>query len=375
MKLYVKKTKTKEGVKESLWVDFSHGGKRYRKPLKLDNTPANRKLATTKIIPQLMLKLHNGEFFEKRIPTLDEFSVTSFDMHSNSRREVTQTEYQNAYRLHIAPVLGGKKLDEIKPSDIQKWQNTLLEKLSPRRVRHVRAILSGIFKDALKDELIEKSPLALVTVPKLNKTDINPFGIDEINLILNRSSGQFRNFYALAFFTGMRSGEMIGLKWEDVDFLRGVISVKRAVKMGVVTEPKTAQSIRQVEMIDTLIPYMQEQHRITGSKKGFVFLNRDGEHFYDIKRIRDTDWKRTLKKCGLVYRPIYHTRHSFATMMLEHNEDILWVSSMMGHKDATMTLSHYARYINRKHKKRASFLEKNVALNDTIMAPKSSKSA
>ena len=166
MKLYVKKTKTKKGEKESLWIDFSHGGKRYRKPLKLDNTPANRKLATTKIIPQLQLKLVSGEFFEKRIPTLDEFSVTSFDMHSNSRREVTQTEYQNAYRLHIAPVLGGKKLDEIKPSDIQKWQNNLLKTLSPRRVRHIRAVLSGILKDAMKDELIEKSPLALVSTPK-----------------------------------------------------------------------------------------------------------------------------------------------------------------------------------------------------------------
>ncbi|UFS61817.1 site-specific integrase [Sulfurimonas sp. HSL-3221] len=375
MKLYVKKTKTKNGVRESLWVDFSHGGKRYRKPLKLDNTPENRKLAKTKIIPQLMLKLHSGEFFEKRIPTLNDFSVTSFEMHSNSRRAVTQTEYANAYRLHIALVLGKKKIDTIKPSDIQRWQNNLLKTLSPRRVRHIRAVLSGILKDAMKDELIEKSPLALVSTPKLNKTDINPFSVEEINLILNGSSGQFRNFYALAFFTGMRSGEMIGLRWEDVDFLRGSISVKRAIKMGTVTEPKTAQSIRQVEMIDTLIPYLQDQFKQTGQNDSYVFLNRDGEHYYDIKRIRDTDWKRTLKKCRLEYRPIYHTRHSFATMMLEHNEDILWVSNMLGHKDATMTLSHYARYINRKRKKRASFLEKSVALNDTVMAPRISKSA
>jgi integrase len=375
MKLYVKKAKTKQGVKESLWVDFTHGGKRYRKSLKLGNTPANKKLATTKIIPQLMLKLHSGEFFEKRIPTLDAFSAASFEMHSNSRRAVTQTEYANAYRLHIAPVLGKKKIDVIKPSDIQRWQNALLETLSPRRVRHIRAVLSGILKDAMKDELIEKSPLALVGTPKLNKTDIHPFSVEEINLILGTATGQFRNFYALAFFTGMRSGEMIGLRWEDVDFLHGTISVKRAIKMGMVTEPKTAQSIRQVEIIDTLVPYLQEQYRITGAKKSYVFLNKEGEHFYDIKRIRDTDWKRTLKTCGLEYRPIYHTRHTFATMMLEHNEDILWVSNMLGHKDATMTLSHYAKYVNRKRKKRASFLEKSVAPNDTIMAPKVSRSA
>ena len=76
---------------------------------------------------------------------------------------------------------------------------------------------------------------------------------------------------------------------------------------------------------------------------------------------RDTNWKKTLKACGLKYRPIYHTRHTFATMMLENNEDILWVSSMLGHKDATMTLSHYARYVNRKGKKRATFLQQGMA--------------
>ena len=68
-------------------------------------------------------------------------------------------------------------------------------------------------------------------------------------------------------------------------------------------------------------------------------------------------------------------RHTFATIMLENSEDILWVSNMLGHTDATMTFSRYARYIKRKDKKRATFLKNSVALNDTEMAPSQSKIA
>ena len=111
------------------------------------------------------------------------------------------------------------------------------------------------------------------------------------------------------------------------------------------------------------------QYQITGSENSYVFLNESNEHFYDIKRIRTSDWKKVLKASGLKYRPIYHTRHSFATIMLENGEDILWVSNTLGHTDSTMTLSRYARYIKREDKKRASFLHKEIALNNTEMAP------
>ena len=369
MKLYVKKIKTKKGVNENLWVDFFHQGKRYRKPLKLTNTPANRRLAESKILPNLQLKIASGQFFENQIPTFNEFSIKSFDMHSQSRKQTTINDYQTSYNLHIKPLFGEKKLNSLKPSDIQVWQNNLLKKLSPRRVRNIRAVLSGIYQDAMRDEIIDKSPLSLISTPKLSKVDITPFSINEIFTILNNAEGQFKNFYALGFFSGLRSGEMIGLKWSDIDFNRREINISRAIKMGAISSPKTQGSVRTIDLLDTLLPFLEEQYKITGAKNTYVFLNDKDEHFYDIKRIRNTHWKNVLKLSNLEYRPIYHTRHSFATMMLENNEDVLWVSSMLGHSDASITLSHYAKYVNRKVKKRGQFLQNSVALNDTIMAP------
>lgn len=374
MKIYIKKVKNANGdIKEWLWVRFSHQGKNYRKTLNLENTKANMRLAKNEIMPTLQLKLVNGELFEKSVPTVDEYSKMSFEIHSSTRKQSTQSDYRISYEKHIKPYLGKKKLNAIKPSDIALWQNKILESVSPRRLKAIRAVLSTIIQDAMRDELLVRNPLPLVKLPRANKVEIEPFSIREIFAILNNADGQYRNFYALGFFSGLRSGEMIGLKWEDIDFFRREISIKRAIKMGVISTPKTLKSVRDIDMIDTLFPYLQNQYSITGKYNSYVFLNEHQENFYDIKRIRDTHWKRVLQKCGLKYRPIYHTRHTFATVMLENGEDILWISNMLGHTDSTMTLSRYAKYIKRDEKKRASFLEKRVALNSTETAPNNQK--
>jgi len=137
--------------------------------------------------------------------------------------------------------------------------------------------------------------------------------------------------------------------------------------MGRIGKTKTKSSKRVIDMIDVLVPYLKEQQKLTGHCE-YVFTDKKGMHIYDIKRIRDYSWKDVLKQCEIKYRPIYHTRHTFATVMLENGEDVLWVSHMLGHKNSSITLSTYARYVKRKDKNRGAFLEATVAQNDTIMA-------
>ncbi len=342
-----------------MWITFYHQSKRYKKSLNLNDTKRNRKLAQEKLIPEIQYKLNTGEFFknETKIPTIDEFVKKSFEIHEATRKYSTHIDYVNGYYRYIQSYLGDKPLDKVKPSDIELWQSALLNKgLGARRIRTLRTVLTTLYNDAMKDEIVKYSPLNVVRVPKAPKVEIHPFSLEEIKLILNNCEGQVKNFIALAFFTGMRSGEMVGLKWSDVNFDRLEISIKRTIKMGEISRPKTENSIRVIDIINYLLPFLEDQYKRTGQEKSYVFLNENKEHIYDIKRIRETHWKKILKKIGLYYRPIYHTRHTFATLMLEHNEDILWVSHMLGHTDSTMTLSKYARYVKRKEKQRATFL-------------------
>jgi integrase len=100
-----------------------------------------------------------------------------------------------------------------------------------------------------------------------------------------------------------------------------------------------------------------------------VFLNKFNEPIYDIKRIRENGWKKTLKACEIDYRTIYQTRHSFATMMLEGGEDILWLSNMLGHTDSSMTLSKYTHYIKKEEKKRGQFLNQKLSSLNIEVTP------
>ncbi|WP_417332570.1 tyrosine-type recombinase/integrase [Halarcobacter sp.] len=358
-KVKLRITKTKNGSKY-LGVDFvDDEGRRQRKSLGLPATKENIRKAENHIIPKMLLALeeNTSEFFQSKMLTVDEFIHTSIEMHKSYRNEDTTADYKSIYKNHIKSVFGHKRIYEIKPSDLKKWQSDLItiKKLSPSRVKTVRKVMSRLFNDAIDDEIIDKNPLLRVRAPRVAPPEIQPFKIGEIKILLSNAEGQFKNFLATAFFTGARSGELIGLKWEDIDFEKKEITIRRSIKMGLIRLPKTINSIRTIDMIDTLIPFLKEQYERTADISEFVFINKEGNHYYDIKRLRNTYWKKLLAKCDFKYRPIYHTRHSFATMMIE-NEDILWVANMMGHIDSTTTLSKYARYMKKPHIKRGVFL-------------------
>jgi len=335
---------------KKLWVRFTLNGEVIKRSLNIEDTKANRKLANTQIIPQMILKVHSGEFFKttqedkNKIPLIDDYVQKSLEMHKSSRKASTQKDCIGMYKNHIKPYFAKKRLNELKPSTIKIWQNTLLEKgLSPSYIKHIRCVLTLMYRDAQEDEIVDKNPFDLVRVPKILPTQINPFSLEDIQTILSNATGWVKNFIALAFFTGARSGEMIGLRWEDIDFKKKEIYINRTIKMGEISSPKTVSSIRSIDMLDSLIPYLEDQYSLTGKRNTYVFLNENYEHLYDIKRVRDTHWKKVLKLSGLDYRPIYHTRHTFATIMIENNEDILWVSNMLGHVNSTMTLSNKER--------------------------------
>lgn len=347
-----------------MWITFYHQSKRYRRTLGLDDTKANRKLATQQILPEIQYKLNNGVFFESeekqkqksRVPTVEEFSSVSFEIHKHERREFTQAKYKRLYAIHIAPFFKNERLNNIKPSHLAKWQNKLLETLSTKTLKGVRTVFNTMFDDALKDELIAKNPFAHIKRP-INKDvrEKNPFSLEEIFAILKEMPESMRAFFAIGFYTGMRTGEIIGLKWSDIDFEENIISVQRSRRQGVESLPKTKNSIRDIDIIEPLLPYLIKHKELEVSET-YVFETYTKKPYNTSDKISSHYWKPTLKKLGIEYRNLYQMRHTFASMMISNGEDILWVSNMLGHKDSSMTLEVYARYIKQTKRKRASFI-------------------
>ena len=349
-----------------LWIRFTLNNDVIKKSLNIEDSKANRKLATTQIIPQMILKVSTGEFFEndivEKVPLFEDFAELSFELHKSSRKVTTLNRYKSNYNKHLLPYFKGKRLDEIKPSHISLWQNKMLDLgLSPKRIKDIRIVLSVILEDAVCDEIITSNAVRKVSkLPMQAPPQINPFCLDEIKAILHHATGQFKNFFAVAFFTGMRTGEIIGLKWEDIDFNQNEISIRRTINKGMETTPKTIGSVRTIEILPTLLKFLKNQHSLTGDKNSYVFLNGNDKNYFDSNKIRDYSWKTTLINADVSYRTIYNTRHTFASLMISKGEDILWVSHMLGHSSTEMTLRRYAKYIKNEQKKRATFLTTEI---------------
>jgi len=356
MRLYIKKIKDKNKtvVKETLWIDFTSNGKRYRKPLKLDNTPANKKIANNIMIPAILHKISTGEFFKNKMKTVNEYMEISFSLQSSNRKSLTIVDYTSKYNKHLKPVFGNKMLDSIKGTDITQWQNGMLKKnYAIKTIKSVRGILSMIFEDAIREELIDRNPVKLASIMSTRKQlkratdEIVPFSIAEIqSLIKHTKTEQMKNFYMLLFTTGLRGGEAIGLEWSKVDFDRKEIDISSQIGRGITGTPKW-ESFRTVPITDALLPYLKSQFDITGTKNSYVFLNIKEKPFWDISKVREGEWTKDLKRAGVAYRKIHQTRHTFCSTLVSAGEDINLVSKIAGHSSTRMTLEVYSKYIPR----------------------------
>lgn len=341
-----------------LHCSFTLDGKRIRKALNLNDTIKNRNLVLNKIFPKMKVDIHSGVFFDKKIPTLNSFSIFSFANHRLERREITTHDYKNMYKKHIKPYFGENKLNEIRVSDINEWKNMLYydKNLSSKRVNDLKKVFGTILNDAVQDEYIGFNPISKSkSLPAHHYKDIEPFSLEEIAKILHSCEGQNRNIISVLFFTGIRTGECIGLKWSDIDFDNQTIHIQRTIGRGREGLPKTKSSIRSIDIIDKLMPYLKSQYRITGDNGTYVFLNQIGNPYFDSSKLRDRMWKQTLESAGVRYRTIYQTRHTFCSLNLQANEDILWISKTLGHSSPKTTLEKYSKYIPRVGRKSSIF--------------------
>ena len=343
------------GIK--LWVRFSLSGEVIKKSLNIEDTKANRKLANTQIIPQMLLKVHSGEFFENTIvPTVKDMIEMSLNIHKSNRKYLTQKGYIQLLNIHIIPYFGNKKINNIKASELAIWQNKLLKNLSSNTVTNARVVFHGIFEDALRDEIINKNPFSIVKTPKSKIVrDILPFCKDEIFKILDILPYKIKCFFAIGFFTGLRTGEITALKYSDIDFENKIIKVTKTRNKGIETTPKTKSSIREVDILDVLLPYLKEHFKLFQNIE-YLFQTISNTPYYSASYFSDKYWKPALIKLDIKYRNIYQMRHTFASLMISSGEDILWVSHMLGHKNSSITLQVYAKYIKSDKKIRGKVL-------------------
>lgn len=337
-----------------IYVQGSIDGVFYRKSTKKKATKENllwaRKNAES-VLSQLIDKPDTSKTY-----TVEEFGYRSLEINSANRKLNTNKDYIAAFKMHILPHFGKWDLKQVRPTDLKGWQNLLSCSVSGKRIMNIRTVFRGIMQDAFIDELININPFDRVRPPKIVKPLINPFSLEEVQLITSEAKGWFSNYLIVAYFTGMRVGELLALQWDDIDMQEGIINVRRSVSRRVMSSPKTAKSYRMIEILPVVYNALIDQYQYSKGKSDFVFINQYGDNFMDSHSLIRRHWQPLLKNLDIEYRVLYQTRHTFASIMLQQGEEIGWVSDMMGHTDIHTTLSKYARFIPRKQTKRAKFL-------------------
>jgi len=319
---------------------------------------------------EVLLKLYNEKTDKQTQVTNDfiEFANLSFDLNSPDRKGSTTEEYKSVFKKYIEKDFRHFPIENIKKANLQHWQNKMLKtNLSIGRIKFVRAVFSGILTDAVDNELIKDNPFTRLKTPKRESIEeedsVHPFSLKEIQSILSASTGQNKNIVTLLFFTGMRTGELWGLKWSDINFQSKTIHIQRAIRHGKESTTKTKNSKRIIDMLPAVEEALNRQKSFTYINDNYVFLNQNKEPFKSAQTLSNGYWKNVLKFCGLDYRVLYQTRHTFATLMISHGEDIVWVSRMLGHTNVRITLEVYTKFIPNQQKERAVFLNNIQAKN------------
>jgi integrase len=274
----------------------------------------------------------------------------------------THGQYEDILRLYVRPYLGKLKLIKVRPLDVQEMVNQLgARKLSPRTIHYAHMVLSCALKQATRWRLLGTQPAAHVQLPKQVRREMRVLCPDEAKQFLAAAAtDRYGLLFEFAIVTGMRPEEYLALRWEDLDFARRTVIVRRTLifhKKGggwYFGEPKTAHSRRLLPLPAYLMPKLQAW-RIEQAKERLrlgpkyqnnelVFCGKSGKPL----RILDLDlrhFKPALVRAHLPKIRLYDLRHTCATLLLLAGENPKVVSERLGHSTIVLTLDIYSHVL------------------------------
>lgn len=299
-------------------------------------------------------------------PTFDAFAETWFQESEVGWRNSHRRTQRDIVDGHLKPAFKGRPVDTIKKADVLTFRAKLAQTpgrngrmLSPKRINSILAPLRQILTEA-SDRYEFNNPYRNIKSLKVPRSDVYPFSLEEVNMIIRKVRPDFRNYYLVRFFTGMRTGEVDGLKWKYVDFERRLILVRETIVDGEETYTKTDASQREIEMSQFVYDALQAQAKATKKKSVYVFCNQQGEPL-DHNNVSKRVWYPLLRHLRFDKRRPYETRHTAATLWLAAGENPEWVARQLGHSTTQMLFRVYSRFLPNATRRDGSAFEQLLA--------------
>jgi integrase len=358
----------REASESSIEISFMLAGAQCRERLPLVPSPANLKRAEQHKAA-IDLAIYNGTFdYAATFPNskhaaregyrtgqipLADYLATWLDGKEAHLKASTLDGYRKIIRGVLIPKLGEIPVVLLARKHVKAAMSEV--KASNKRLTNIQSCLRSALNDAVDAELIEVNPLAgysyTIKEQVKQEDEIDPFRAEEQHAILAAATGQYRNLVQFALWTGLRTSELVALKWGEIDWLRGEARISRGLTKAAkeAEVPKTAAGVRDVKLLPMALAALEAQKVYTYIVGAQIFHDpRYDKPFDGDQAIRKSFWIPTLRKAGVRYRNPYQTRHTYASMMLSARENVMWVAEQMGHTDWTMIARVYGRWIDKE---------------------------
>lgn len=311
------------------------------------------------------------------LPVIDERQTVSKFLNSwllskvKSTRPGTVRGYESKIRVHVIPALGAVTLVKVTPQRLQSFFNEKLARgLSPQTVHHIRAILRAALGDALKWGLVARNAAELVDPPRVPHEEIRPLAPAEAQALLDAVKGnRLEALYSVAIALGLRQGEALGLRWEDVDFDAGSLSVRQSLqRIGGAfqfVEPKTARSRRTLALPVVAATALREHRRRQLEERlaagpmwqdhALVFTRANGLPLHGSNVTRE--FQRMLERAGLRRLRFHDMRHACASLLIAQGVHPRVVMETLGHSQIGITMNLYSHVLPEAQRQAASQMD------------------
>lgn len=304
-------------------------------------------------------------------PLLRDFAATWFTEKEVEWRKSHKKTIRSDIDGRLIPKFGDWEVGRITKADLLAYRADLAKvqargkknMLSNRRINKIMNLLRQIINEAA-DRFNFRTPFQNIKQLKVKRTDVEPFTLDEVKLILASIRPDFKSYYTVRFFTGMRTGEVDGLKWKYVDFEKRLILVRETIVLGEDEYTKNDSSQRDIQMSNVVYDALKAQEKVTRDHSEYVFCTRNWT-VLDNKNVTTRVWYPLLRYLDLKPRRAYQTRHTAATLWLAAGENPEWIAKQMGHTTTEMLFRVYSRFVPNMTRQDGSAFERLLLQSST----------
>lgn len=269
--------------------------------------------------------------------------------------ESTRKNYRSTMQNYWIPHLAHLPIDAISPVLMRKIVNGI-EWTSPVRRKNAVRLVTSLFNQAVSDELIQRNPARSIPATRVVKRELDPFSRAEADAVIAKlyevTSGLqaiYACFFEFSFYTGMRPGEAMALRWSEVDTRNRTARVCRIRLYGKIQERTKTKTSREVLLNDQALQALEKARLLTAARSDYVFAPEGSGDRSELYVRSETGpkryWLLALRKLGMRHRRMYDTRHTYATMCLMSGMNPAFIAAQLGHS-IQILLSTYARWIS-----------------------------